>query len=312
MSYIVKHWRGELSLAVAFWVNCVLLTAVLVALWGLGISQSFRLRPDFSAALSIGLALALVPVYVWQLLGVFRAARKQKIRTDRKFLPSVFQLIASFLLVFNLLSFRTIDFAFALPMALVFFGVLQDPMGPTTLTMRDDTRAIVVEGGLTVGVSGRVGRLIRLYPNTDEIILNSSGGWLYEGRALARLIQAHGLKTRTFTECASACTMAFIAGQQRLMGPDAGLGFHAYAMLGYGNPLAEQDRDALFFLSQSVDPAFVDRMFEAPNKDMWYPSHEELLQAGILHGFVDPETLGVLGAVEALDISGSSPMPELQ
>jgi len=85
MSYIVKHWRGELSLAVAFWVNCVLLTAVLFVPWGLGISQSFRLRPDLFAALSIGLGIALVPVYVWQLVGVFRSARKQKISTGRKF-----------------------------------------------------------------------------------------------------------------------------------------------------------------------------------------------------------------------------------
>ena len=28
-SYIVRHWRGELSLAVSYWINCVAVSAVL-------------------------------------------------------------------------------------------------------------------------------------------------------------------------------------------------------------------------------------------------------------------------------------------
>lgn len=69
--YVGRHWRGQLDLARAFWVNGVALTLVLAALF-------FYVVAPFARTIGrdglIVLGLITVVIAVWQLVGLWRAA----------------------------------------------------------------------------------------------------------------------------------------------------------------------------------------------------------------------------------------------
>ncbi len=117
--------------------------------------------------------------------------------------------------------------------------------------------------------------------------MTSIGGHIYEARGFANLIRARGLSTIVKGDCSSACTLVFVAGAHRSLPPDARLGFHRYA-LEFGPVLPnldlekEQNKDRAFFRSQGINESFLIQMFEEPSTKLWYPSHEEALQAGLL------------------------------
>ena len=73
-SYAGRHWRGELSLGQSFWVNLILLHAVLVlpawaAVQVWGESHASTLYPVLKMY-----SFLLVAVRIWQVVGVWRAA----------------------------------------------------------------------------------------------------------------------------------------------------------------------------------------------------------------------------------------------
>jgi hypothetical protein len=62
----------------------------------------------------------------------------------------------------------------------------------------------------------------------DSIILNGPGGNLEAGYAIAEIVLEHGLATTVpeNTDCASACSIIFSAGRERVMENGSRLGFH--------------------------------------------------------------------------------------
>ena len=104
---------------------------------------------------------------------------------------------------------------------------------------------------------------------------------MFEGQQIARLIQDRGLDTLVESHCASACTIALIAGRHRTAGPDAGIGFHQPTFPG----LSEADRQLMIadmrrlYREGGISGGFLERVLRVPPDDMWYPTHEELVAA---------------------------------
>jgi hypothetical protein len=76
-----------------------------------------------------------------------------------------------------------------------------------------------------------VGRLTAAGKRIDVVSLNSTGGQLGEGALIAAVIQASRLATRVEdgSLCASACFLAFAAGEPRTAHPNAYIGVHKAA-----------------------------------------------------------------------------------
>jgi hypothetical protein len=108
----VRHWRGDLSLAVSYWING--------SLFGIGYIVGEKLAivgdPSPSIAYAIGLlvmgALGFA-MNVWQLVGVWRSAGKHAARGGRKICASLAQLGV----IFGWLSFvkSIVEFSLGLP-----------------------------------------------------------------------------------------------------------------------------------------------------------------------------------------------------
>ena len=166
--------------------------------------------------------------------------------------------------------------------------MLREHASKYDLMVSADRTIATVTGTIELGITRNFTRLLDQNPAVRTVVLGSSGGNIYEARGLAVLISARGLDTRVDEICSSACTTVYIGGQYRSMRSSARLGFHQYRIdadytVYNANPQAEQKRDRELYAKAGVKAWFLDRMFNSDSSQMWFPTLEELLAAGVVN-----------------------------
>ena len=153
----------------------------------------------------------------------------------------------------------------------------------------------VLPGGDTIEITGSFSRavpqnfsaVLASAPGIKTVRLNSPGGLLQAGEAVAGIIRARDLDTVVTLSCASACTVAFLGGHNRTLAPGAKLGFHA----AYAPNTPKRWLDAVMRQSYGrfgVPAPFIDRVIATRAEDLWTPAEKELLEAGIISGPPSP------------------------
>jgi hypothetical protein len=165
----------------------------------------------------------------------------------------------------------------------------------------------VLPGGAEVEISGSFSQAVvpdfvaalAQAPQVRTVRLESPGGYVQPAIAVEKIIRAHGLDTYVRRLCTSACTLAFLGGHQRFLAPDARLGFHqAQARDVPPEQVDETMRRA--YGGSGVPADFIDHVLRTPPRAMWFPSRNELGDAGITTGAPPPE----------LAASDAAPFPE--
>ena len=295
MSYIRKHWRGELSLGVSFWVNLVLLNVGIKLLVLLFPYSRIIENPVSTARLVIIFgAFAFLIVCPWQIIGLWRSCNNHIEKSGRRFWARSAQV---FVVLGFVLTLGKLNASWPIYKELFCVGFgKDDEFGNYTVTLEKNNTLVHLQGGLGFGVSEDIAKLLKKYPEVEGIILDSYGGRIYEGRELAKLISNYGLDTYSLEGCYSAATTAFIAGKNRLLGMGANLAFHQYRR-GYKNlgvlvdMEVEQAKDLVIFQKQGINSEFLDKLFNTPHDDLWYPTVDEMLGAGVIHGILNPSDL---------------------
>ena len=115
-------------------------------------------------------------------------------------------------------------------------------------------------------------------------MLNSPGGWIKEGERMAQVIRRYQIHTHVEEECFSSCTLVFLAGLDRTMGPHAALGFHRGRSIGESGRRQTSTRkeEADIYLRAGLNRDFVQKILATPHSDIWVPTRRELLQAQVL------------------------------
>jgi hypothetical protein len=174
-----------------------------------------------------------------------------------------------------------------------------DPrIGPHVVRLLPGGTEIELAGGLTIGVAAEVESLLAANPYVRVIHLNSPGGRLPEGIALESVIRRHQLITYTSTQCASACTLAFLGGRKRWIGPTAVLGFHRAGPYPGESP-AENERGQAALEAElrraGVTADFVARVMATSSDDLWEPTTDELLDSGVATDLSDGSQFRISG-----------------
>lgn len=78
----------------------------------------------------------------------------------------------------------------------------------------NDGKELILDGTFDAGLSRDLREKLAKFPTARVIHLESGGGFISEGVAVADIIEEHKLKTYTADECSSACVIAFSAGVQ--------------------------------------------------------------------------------------------------
>ena len=290
MSYVRDHWRGGQSLAWSFWVNLVLLRAAILWLERFT-GPPFLEDPRLAATATVAFLAAFhVIVYAWQIVGVLRAGDRYLARSSSSiWVPAAHVGIVASLMLTSVGVFASIQ---ALLVDRSDENIAKtwehERAGRYALTVTDGGRLARLTGDIELGITKNLSSLLRENQGVEGVVLSSDGGYVSEGRGVARLIQRQGLDTYVFAICKSACTTAFIGGATRVLGERGKLGFHQYALETGStgapiDPRAEQDKDRAFFGEQGIAGEFLSRIFDTPHQEIWFPDPQELLDAGVVH-----------------------------
>ncbi len=292
--YIYRHWRGEHPLPWSFWVSFVLLSAVTYGIqratpWLIAEPQVL-----FYASLAEFLLFRLL-LYPWQAVGVLRACEKALQDYTPVYWVRAAQgiVLLGIIWVFvdglGVIHVRNVEIDRAERVR----SLESARFRRYSFSLHPGQPLIHLRGPLDAGITRELKAFLAAHPDVEAIVLDSDGGSIYEGRGLARLIAEQGLETYSLSGCDSACTTAFIGGHRRFLAPQARLGFHQY-QLQARNVLPNVDsetelrKDFEQFAGAGIDTAKLQLALVTPPAQMWYPTHELLLDAGVIHAVARP------------------------
>lgn len=176
----------------------------------------------------------------------------------------------------------------------------EDSLGQVQLSVSSDFSTLQLTGPIVFGVTRRVRDMLEAYPSITTVRLTSPGGRVVEARAMSELITRRGLTTLAAGNCASACTVLFMAGRERLVESATTVGFHRYHSPDPEQADAEANMaiDRRYFRARGLPDWFIERAFTTPNDGMWRPSFDEMRTAHVVTGQVaaDGRRIALQGA----------------
>ena len=146
------------------------------------------------------------------------------------------------------------------------------------------------------------------HPKINTLRVTGPGGYGPAGRVISDYLLRHSINTVAFGECYSACARIFLGGKSRMLAPGATLGFHRpwivkesekrfyeanrikekweeefdYVPWIYDVAIGDVVEGLTFLRSRGVNMDFILKIYSTSSYDIWVPSREELLEAGIL------------------------------
>ena len=286
-NYLARHWRGQLSLGVSYWINSVLIgnlapVALLVAMASLEAGNETSLRVD--AALSLGATGLLCALSVWSTVGVLRSAVDHPERGGKllwSMLAFVMVGLSLITVVIGLSRKNSLD-GYA-DMWKIARG--HDPIPVSTVELAPDGLSVLLSGPIGSGSTDRLKQVLDHAPQATVVRLDSPGGRLFEGEAIAREIQHRGLDTYAAGECSSACTLVLLAGHERLATRSPHVGFHRASHPGPNGADVAASRGLMrAYRTAGLSEQFIARVSTVPSTSIWYPTLDELLANAIVTG----------------------------
>jgi len=284
-TYISDHWHGRHSMNRSLGLNTVCFNVAMVLLFSHltnWLEVKLAVSNNTLLVLLVGFWLS---VLCWQGVGAFRAA---SLRIQN--FGSVTNYYAAFAVMLGCTIFTLASVAtqYGEKIDYVQRGVdeYQPPRASFELNLTA-SKHIMLTGEIGYGATEQLNTLLNQNPKSSILILNSEGGLIVESRGLANTIKQRGLNTHVKQRCYSACTLAFIAGNERSMEKEALLGFHQYNLksdtsMPWIEPLKEQQKDLRYFQEKNVADWFMEQAYSTPHNSIWTPSPHTLLSAGVI------------------------------
>jgi hypothetical protein len=279
-NYFARHWRGELSLPLSYWVNgtlCGVLSGLFIAGLGALIYREGEARPLVWLISLTTVWFLIVVLAIWQLVGIWRSATHYQ-QNGRRFWGGV----AKALMVLGGLQVVFSFFTVATPQIAGIFEIVtgDSHVGPHQFRILAGGEMLEFSGGITFGVAREMEGFLNAMTNVKTVRLNSLGGRLLEAQKMSDLIKARRLSTLVERDCLSACTIVFLGGTDRAVLSNARLGFHQPAFRGMTTSdrriaIANEERRLQGF---GLSRAFAERANRAEPSSMWFPDKNELIQ----------------------------------
>ena len=283
-NYFLRHWRGELSLPVSYWVNGVVLgiaAGIAIALLSALIYRGDEGRPLLWLSSLVATWLSIILLVAWQSVGGWRSAVRYR-RSGKFFWGTA----AQAMIVLGVLQ---AGYRFVMVGAPQIAGMYEiaagdTRVGPHQFHILANGRVLEFSGGITFGVAQEMQGFLAAMENVERVRLNSIGGRILEAQKMSDLIKARGLSTVVFNQCLSACTIVFLGGKERWLAQNGRLGFHQPAFRGMSETerrltiALEEERLQKFGLSR----AFAERANSAAPASMWIPEKDELLREHVI------------------------------
>ncbi|MDY0242427.1 MAG: hypothetical protein RBR34_09640 [Rhodospirillaceae bacterium] len=275
-SWIARHWRGDLSLGISFWVNGALVGLVLSFLAYLITPLAEKGDPSVALAYLAAFYLVFIIVQLWRIIGIWRSAQKHVSRGGQ---PG-WAIAAKIIVIINLLQIFGTTQSTIIPVLRESYDIVRGDPGIGKHTIRQlNSTEIEFSGGIPFGAAKDLRGFLDANPGVRVIHLSSHGGRNKEAEVMRDLIRERKLTTVVTADCLSACTIVFLGGAQRYIHPQLGrLGFHRPSTPGaaeWADAIAETTiSDAM---KAGVSYEFIKKAYTTPNDSMWFPTTDEIL-----------------------------------
>jgi hypothetical protein len=285
---LLRHWRGELSLPISFWVMSLGATLVVGFIGGIVTALDFAAAPEPVAIVTLAFLALASAIVIWQLVGVWRSAENYRARGGDKIwaqLAMGFTAVAAVRFVVGVILVQA-------PIALEMLRIIDgdEEFSDFSVLVLKGGEELSIEGPIGFGLTAKVDDALASFDNVRVVRLNSEGGRLAEAYRLGDRIRDRGLSTYVEGECSSACVVAFASGAERLLGPRARIGLNEVGFSGMAAQWSEPDRRRYieFLKGQGVNAGFVNAAMRRGGEGMWYPAHDQLIDAGIASAMAEP------------------------
>jgi ATP-dependent protease ClpP protease subunit len=285
-SYFLKHWKGELPLSVSYWLNCFGITVLLSAFGRFVFSKS----SDLNSAFGLGFLCFLMLLYlfavflitIWQNVGLWRAANEY----NKKPKASMWGDVAKLGVVIGTLHSFADFITYHLPQSKELISIVSGDKGipPFTITVLPGGKDLFFQGGIRSGSANEFKRILEAVPQATVLQIDSVGGRISEAKKIGDLVKARGMSTFCSGTAQSAASLILMNGRKRYVTPDARVGFHAGSFPGATKEMSEAMDSEIEEIMQrgGVSKAFIKKVLATPNSSMWFPSFEEMLEAGFI------------------------------
>ena len=215
VGFFLRYWRGDYPMPVVFILVGLMTFAVFA-----GLEKTLTLidlGSDVRSSLSQGLIMMtssvtffLLPIFYW--VGVVRSANYM-VRERQNTAASIFCFLTCTLLI-------TSFFIGSGPIRLIQLKegialIMYEP-GTEAFDVSLTTKGVARFGGyIEFGAASQLAGFLAKNPELEYLELESPGGSVIEALAIARVIKSHQLSTFNDGVCSSACTIAFVAGNEQ-------------------------------------------------------------------------------------------------
>jgi hypothetical protein len=160
----------------------------------------------------------------------------------------------------------------------------RDIVGPYQIQVSSNGEVIEFRGGIRFGSAKALQNALQTSPNAKVLRIESTGGRTGEALRMMGMIRERKLATFAVQECLSAATLLLTAGKERGAQEGTRIGFHT-SRSSSGNSKLSDASIMGSMLSAGISEEFVRRVLSVPPDRMWYPTAEQMLQAGVLTSY---------------------------
>lgn len=294
-SYIARHWRGELSLPLSYWVNGgllgVIVGAVISVIAAVIMYEQIDEQPVPALVLMCAIWFCLALIMLWQAVGIWRSATRYRAAGSGPWGG-----IAKIMVALGVASTLWQFFSAGLPQIAGIAEIVagDSSLGPHQFKVLAYGEMLDFSGGIKFGVAKEMEDFLNAMPEVKTVRLESSGGRIREAQKMSDLVKARGLSTLVEKQCLSACTIVFLGGKDRVILSDARLGFHQPSYRGI--TAAERSRTVATeeerLQKLGLSRAFAERANTAEPSSMWFPDNTELLREHVATRVVPANATG--------------------
>ena len=283
-SYVAAHWHGELPLAQSYWVNDVLVSFVF-SIFEQVLSAGLKsAHPSLFMVLVVLVLFEVVRllVAVWQVVGTLRSAAL----SGSRWAVLVNCLMMLGIMATLAVTVRSIDIIQGLARG----AAEQQRLSNYQIGVAPAGDAIIAQGPVGLGYAQAVIHTFAEHPQIHQLRLDSIGGDVDNGMQLHDFlagrpditVEADGL-------CASACTLVFLGGEQRIVGPKTRLGFHQFRSIldtreSIESVETKQETYKQLMSKRGASPDFIRLAFAKQGNQAYFPDIDELFANDIITG----------------------------
>jgi len=278
--WMKRHWRGDLPLSLSFWgmgaagIAFLFLWAHLIDPWFLNTYDPYLNLVGLFARY-----VATLATLTWWSVGTWRSAAALALRSQNRVWSRFSKLVICLII---LREIYVLPFGVAPIFADAISNIEEDPQwGPRGVREGRRPTELEVYGAITRSVPQALELALQSNPKFSLIRLSSKGGRAGAAYAVRSIIRSRGLDTLVSTECSSFCVVAFLGGKRRWMLRSARIGFHSATFGGQqahrANEIAMREME-----DAGISKTFLQKAFSIPSDSIWYPSIDDLKDAGVV------------------------------